>query len=99
MNEKDCKQIINLLRKQNAILADISKKLDLVCAGGETKELNLPNADMIPVLTANEKTLDICRVVKNGILYTFSYGNCIESRKASNFESYVFRSADDEKKD
>ena len=30
MNENEVKYIVNLLRKQNAILADISKKLDVV---------------------------------------------------------------------
>ena len=104
MNENEVKYIVNLLRKQNAILADISKKLDVVVnriktdAESELDDSNDILPDMIPRLTDNEKSLAICRVVKDGILHTFNYGNCIESRKASEFEKYICRSADDEKK-
>ena len=48
----------------------------------------------IPQLTENEKTLEICHVVRNGILYTFNQGICVEQRAANKFENYVHRQAD-----
>lgn len=99
MTDKDTKEIIKLLRKQNSILINIYKKLseDEEEEAAKAKAVDIP-LDMIPKLTSNERTLELCHVVKDGNLYTFNRGICVECRKASNFEQYVYRSADNEEK-
>ena len=107
MNEKNEVEIIKLLKKQNSLLCNIYKKLDeidkrsvIVKSNDEvTKDiscvpLTLSSDQTIPQLTDNEKTLEICHVVRNGILYTFNQGICVEQRAANKFENYVHRQAD-----
>lgn len=95
MTDRDSKEIISLLKKQNSILVSIYKKLEEMDRRTISEDIPF---DSIPKLTSNEKTLELCHVVKDGMLYTFNKGCCVECRKASNFEQYVYRSADDEKK-
>lgn len=105
MNEKNEVEIIKLLKKQNSLLCNIYKKLDEIDKRGriETESAEnikdiscvpLSSDQTIPQLTENEKTLEICHVVRNGILYTFNQGICVEQRVASEFENYVHRQAD-----
>ena len=107
MSEKNEIEIIKLLKKQNSLLCNICKKLDeidkksvMIKSNDEvTKDipcvpLTLSSDQTIPKLTENEKTLEICHVVRNGILYTFNQGICVEQRAANKFENYVHRQAD-----
>jgi hypothetical protein len=107
MSEKNEVEIIKLLKKQNSLLCNIYKKLDdidkrsvMVKSNDEVEKdiscvpLTLSSDQTIPKLTENEKTLEICHVVRNGILYTFSQGICVEQRAANKFENYVHRQAD-----
>lgn len=105
MSEKNEVEIIKLLKKQNSLLCNICKKLDEIDKRGriETESaeniknissVSLSSDQTIPKLTENEKTLEICHVVRNGILYTFNQGNCVEQRAANKFENYVHRQAD-----
>lgn len=107
MNEKNEVEIIKLLKKQNSLLCNIYKKLDEIDKRSriETESaenlkdiscvpLTLSSDQTIPQLTENEKTLEICHVVRNGILYTFNQGICVEQRAANKFENYVHRQAD-----
>lgn len=107
MNEKNEVEIIKLLKKQNSLLCNIYKKLDEIDKKDLTVKrsyediknisrvpLTLSSEQTIPQLTENEKTLEICHVVRNGILYTFNQGICVEQRVANKFENYVHRQAD-----
>lgn len=107
MSEKNEVEIIKLLKKQNSLLCNICKKLDEIdkryrieTESAENIEdisrvpLTLSSDRTIPQLTENEKTLEICHVVRNGILYTFNQGICVEQRAANKFENYVHRQAD-----
>ena len=107
MSEKNEVEIIKLLKKQNSLLCNICKKLDeidkrsvMVKSNDEVAKniscvpLTLSSDQTIPKLTENEKTLEICHVVRNGILYTFNQGICVEQRAANKFENYVHRQAD-----
>lgn len=107
MNEKNEVEIIKLLKKQNSLLCNIYKKLDAIDKKGvivksndevakdiSCMPLTLSSDQTIPQLTENEKTLEICHVVRNGILYTFNQGICVEQRVANKFENYVHRQAD-----
>lgn len=107
MNEKNEVEIIKLLKKQNSLLCNIYKKLDEIdkksirvkSSDDGIKDiscvpLTLSSEQTIPQLTENEKTLEICHVVRNGILYTFNQGICVEQRVANKFENYVHRQAD-----
>lgn len=107
MSEKNEVEIIKLLKKQNSLLCNICKKLDeidkmsvMVKSNDEVAKdiscvpLPLSSDQTIPQLTENEKTLEICHVVRNGILYTFNQGICVEQRAANKFENYVHRQAD-----
>lgn len=105
MNEKNEVEIIKLLKKQNSLLCNIYKKLDeidkrsimLKSSDDDMKDIScvpLSNNQTIPQLTENEKTLEICHVVRNGILYTFNQGICVEQKVANKFENYVHRQAD-----
>lgn len=105
MNEKNEVEIIKLLKKQNSLLCNIYKKLDEIdkrCrietgSAENIKDIScvpLSSDQTIPQLTENEKTLEICHVVRNGILYTFNQGICVEQKVASEFENYVHRQAD-----
>lgn len=107
MSEKNEVEIIKLLKKQNSLLCNIHKKLDeidkssvMVKSNDDVAKdiscvpLTLSSDQTIPKLTENEKTLEICHVVRNGILYTFNQGICVEQRAANKFENYVHRQAD-----
>nr|DAP15078.1 MAG TPA: hypothetical protein [Bacteriophage sp.] len=107
MNEKNEVEIIKLLKKQNSLLCNIYKKLDGIDKRSLTLKrsyedvnnisrvpLTSSSDQTIPQLTENEKTLEICHVVRNGILYTFNQGICVEQRVANKFENYVHRQAD-----
>ena len=107
MSEKNEVEIIKLLKKQNSLLCNIYKKLDEIDKRSVTVKssdevakdiscvpLTLSSDQTIPQLTENEKTLEICHVVRNGILYTFNQGICVEQKVANKFENYVHRQAD-----
>lgn len=107
MSEKNEVEIIKLLKKQNSLLCNIYKKLDeidkrsvMVKSNDDVAKdiscvpLAFSSDQTIPKLTENEKTLEICHVVRNGILYTFNQGICVEQRAANKFENYVHRQAD-----
>lgn len=107
MSEKNEVEIIKLLKKQNSLLCNICKKLDEIdkrsamVKSNDGVEKDIPCVPLpfssdqtIPQLTENEKTLEICHVVRNGILYTFNQGICVEQRAANKFENYVHRQAD-----
>ena len=106
MSEKNEVEIIKLLKKQNSLLCNIYKKLDeidkrsvMVKSNDEVEKdisrvpLPFSSDQTIPKLTENEKTLEICHVVRNGSLYTFNQGICVEQRAANKFENYVHRQA------
>lgn len=98
------RELVKLMRKNNAILADISKKLDVVI--GDSKKISLEDKTIqekaleaikqvdnsyIPKLNDNEKTLEICHVVKDGVKYTFNNGKLIEENKATPLDCYLYR--------
>lgn len=93
------RELVKLMRKSNAILADISKKLDVVIGKPEDKAIQekaleaIKQVDnsYIPKLNDNEKTLEICHVVKDGVKYTFNNGKLIEENKATPLDCYLYR--------
>lgn len=103
MNGKEAFEIIKLLRKQNAILADISKKLDRLSEAEDKKAKDeeirekvkqaMESCD-IPDLLDNEKTLETCHVISHGVRYTFSHGRLVEKKDANQMDYYLYRRAD-----
>lgn len=99
------RELVKLMRKNNAMLADISKKLDRIMDDGpispEDKAIQekaleaIKQVDnsYIPKLNDNEKTLEICHVVKDGTKYTFNNGKLIEENKATPLDCYLYRNA------
>ena len=91
------KEIINQLRKQNAILADILKELRELNANSKPP-VKVTEDDIeegfIPKLRDNERTRDICHFVQRRTCYTFHKGVCVESRPASSADIYMYRNAD-----
>lgn len=47
----------------------------------------------VPKLNDNEKTLEICHVVKDGTLYTFNKGKMVDEKKATPLDCYLYRKA------
>lgn len=99
------RELVKLMRKNNAMLADISKKLDRIMEDGpispEDKAIQEKTLEAIkqvdnsyiPKLNDNEKTLEICHVVKDGTKYTFNNGKLIEETKATPLDCYLYRNA------
>ena len=106
------RELVKLMRKNNAMLADISKKLDRIMGDGPKLKIDpqfspedeaiqekaleaIKQVDnsYIPKLNYNEKTLEICHVVKDGTKYTFYNGKLIEETKATPLDCYLYRNA------
>ena len=106
------RELVKLMRKNNAMLADISKKLDRIMGDGPKLKIDpqfspedeaiqekaleaIKQVDnsYIPKLNDNEKTLEICHVVKDGTKYTFNNGKLIEETKATPLDCYLYRNA------
>lgn len=97
------RELVKLMRKQNAILADISKKLDRIDPQFSPEDKAIQEKALeaikqvdnsyIPKLNDNEKTLEICHVVKDGTKYTFNNGKLIEENKATPLDCYLYRNA------
>lgn len=89
------KQIISLLRKQNAILADIYREIKK----DNHNDIMLNSTDIPAEKTAiellpNERVLEVCHVIKNNMKYTYSKGKCIEVKPATPTDCYMYRNID-----
>ena len=99
------RELVKLMRKNNAMLADISKKLDRIMGDGPAspedkaiqekalEAIKQVDNSYVPKLNDNEKTLEICHVVKDGTKYTFNNGKLIEETKATPLDCYLYRNA------
>lgn len=98
MEKKESQEIVRLLKKQNALLVDISKKLGMLVETSKDEEIRekakeaMESCD-IPKLLDNENTLETCHVIKDGVRFTFHEGRLVEKRDASKSDYYLYRKA------
>lgn len=98
MEKRENQEIIRLLKKQNALLVDISKKLGELLEASKDEEIRdkareaMANCG-VPELLDNEKTLETCHVIKDGVRFTFHEGRLVEKRDANKSDYYLYRKA------